>query len=106
MRYALLSDIHSNLEALSAVLERLASERSAAGGIANVARTLGASAAPILAGPLLANPALVGVPIILAGGLKIVYDLLLFRGFRRIKPHDLTKPTEQNVGNGRPRQGH
>jgi MFS family permease len=62
------------------------SERSAAGGIANVARTLGASVAPILAGPLLANPALVGVPIILAGGLKIIYDLLLFRDFRKIKP--------------------
>ncbi|MDO8675229.1 MAG: MFS transporter [Candidatus Omnitrophota bacterium] len=62
------------------------SERSAAGGIANVARTLGTSAAPLLAGPLLANPALVSVPIILAGGLKIVYDLLLFRDFRKIKP--------------------
>lgn len=62
------------------------SERSAAGGIANVARTLGTSAAPLLAGPLLANPALVGVPILLAGGLKIVYDLLLFRDFRKIKP--------------------
>ncbi len=62
------------------------SERSAAGGIANVARTLGTSAAPLLAAPLLANPALVGVPIILAGGLKIFYDLLLFRDFRKIKP--------------------
>ena len=62
------------------------SERSAAGGVANVARTLGTSAAPLLAAPLLANPALVGVPIILAGGLKIVYDLLLFRDFRNIKP--------------------
>ncbi len=62
------------------------SERSAAGGIANVARTLGTSAAPLLAAPLLANPALVGVPILLAGGLKIVYDLLLFRDFRKIKP--------------------
>ena len=60
-------------------------ERSAAGGIANVARTLGASMAPLLAVPLLGNPMLVNIPIIMAGGLKIVYDLLLFRYFRKIK---------------------
>ena len=60
-------------------------ERSAAGGIANVARTLGASIAPLLAVPLLGNPVLANIPIILAGGLKIVYDLLLFRYFRKIK---------------------
>jgi hypothetical protein len=60
-------------------------ERSAAGGIANVARTLGASLAPLLAVPLLGIPALAGIPIILAGGLKIVYDLLLFGNFRKIK---------------------
>jgi MFS family permease len=64
------------------------SERSAAGGIANVARTLGASIAPILAVPLLVNPALAGIPIILAGGLKIIYDLLLFGNFRKIKLHE------------------
>ena len=62
------------------------SERSAAGGITNVARTLGASVAPLLAVPLLGNPVLVSMPIILAGGLKIIYDLLLFHHFRKIKP--------------------
>ncbi len=61
------------------------SERSAAGGIANVARTLGASIAPLLAVPLLGNPALASMPIMLAGGLKIIYDLLLFGNFRKIK---------------------
>ena len=61
------------------------SERSAAGGIANVARTLGASIAPVLAMPLLGIPGLANIPIILAGGLKIVYDLLLYRNFRKIK---------------------
>ena len=61
------------------------SERSAAGGITNVARTLGASIAPLLAVPLLGHPALAGIPIILAGGLKIIYDLLLFGQFRKIK---------------------
>ncbi len=60
-------------------------ERSAAGGIANVARTLGASMAPFLAVPLLTNPAFVSIPVVLAGGLKIIYDLLLFGNFRKIK---------------------
>ena len=61
------------------------SERSAAGGITNVARTLGASLAPILAAPLFAHPSLINIPIILAGGLKIIYDLLLFQNFKKVK---------------------
>lgn len=61
-------------------------ERSSAAGITGVARTTGAALAPAIAGPLLANPALMGVPFLLAGGLKIVYDLLLWRRFRAVRP--------------------
>ena len=61
-------------------------ERSAAAGVTGVARTLGAALAPVFAGPLLASPALMGVPFFLAGGLKIAYDLLLCRSFRRLEP--------------------
>lgn len=60
-------------------------ERSAAAGITGVARTTGTGFAPVVAGPLLASPALMGVPFFLAGGLKIVYDLLLWRSFRRLR---------------------
>jgi MFS family permease len=56
-------------------------ERSAAGGITGVARTIGAALAPVFAGLLFARPALIDVPFYIAGTLKIVYDLLLFRGF-------------------------
>lgn len=63
-------------------------ERSAAAGITGVARTIGASFAPVLAGPMLANPALLGLPFLLAGGLKIVYDLALYRSFRRLPPQE------------------
>jgi MFS family permease len=63
-----------------------AEERSAAAGVTGIARTVGASIAPALTGPLLANAALLSVPFFLAGGLKIVYDLLLFRSFRAIPP--------------------
>lgn len=61
-------------------------ERSAAAGITGVARTTGASLSPVLTGLLLANPALFSVPFFLAGGLKIVYDLALYRSFRALKP--------------------
>lgn len=53
-------------------------ERSAASGVTTVARSLGASLSPLLVGPMLANPAPLGLPFFLAGGIKIVYDLLLY----------------------------
>jgi MFS family permease len=61
-------------------------ERSAAAGVTGVARTTGAALAPVFAGLLLAQPALISVPFFIAGGLKIVYDLLLYRAFVRIRP--------------------
>ncbi|MEX2161140.1 MAG: MFS transporter [Anaerolineales bacterium] len=60
-------------------------ERSAASGITGVARTTGAALSPVFAGFFLANPALLGLPFIVAGGLKIVYDLALYFNFRAIK---------------------
>ena len=56
-------------------------ERSAAAGVTGVARTIGASLSPVFAGLLLANPALLGLPFFISGGLKIVYDLTLYRRF-------------------------
>jgi MFS family permease len=61
-------------------------ERSAAAGITGIARTTGASLSPVFTGPLLANAALMNIPFFLSGGLKIVYDLLLYRNFKAIKP--------------------
>ena len=61
-------------------------ERSAAAGITGIARTIGASLAPVIAGPLLADAALLGVPFFISGGLKIAYDLLLYRSFRKHRP--------------------
>ena len=60
-------------------------ERSAASGITGVARTTGAALAPILAGILLSNPLLISMPFIISGGLKIIYDLILYRSFRSVK---------------------
>ena len=61
-------------------------ERSAAAGVTAIARSVGASLSPTLTGIFLANPVLFGMPFFLGGGLKIVYDLLLYRGFRTMKP--------------------
>ena len=57
-------------------------ERSAAAGVTGIARTIGAGLSPLIVGSLFANPALLNVPLLLAGGLKIIYDLLLYWSFR------------------------
>jgi predicted MFS family arabinose efflux permease len=61
-------------------------ERSAAAGVTGIARTTGAALSPSLAGPMLASAGLMGLPFVLSGSLKIVYDLLLYRSFRSVKP--------------------
>jgi MFS family permease len=60
-------------------------ERSAAAGITGVARSIGAAISPTFAGVLLGNPVLLGAPFFVAGALKVVYDILLYRSFREIK---------------------
>jgi predicted MFS family arabinose efflux permease len=60
-------------------------ERSAAAGVTAVARTAGSAAAPVLSGLMLASAAS-GAPFLIAGGLKIVYDLAMLRSFRALRP--------------------
>jgi MFS family permease len=67
-------------------------ERSAAAGITGIARTTGSSLAPVITGPMLASASLVNLPFFLSGGLKIIYDLLLYRNFRRnLPPEEMKK---------------
>ena len=61
-------------------------ERSAAAGVTAIARSVGASLSPALTGLFFSIPSLLSVPFFLCGGLKIVYDLLLWREFRMVKP--------------------
>jgi MFS family permease len=56
-------------------------ERAAAGGITGVARTIGAALSPLLVGPMFARPSLISLPFFLAGTLKIIYDVVLYKGF-------------------------
>lgn len=61
-------------------------ERSAAAGVTGVARTIGAAIAPAIAGHLIASSATIDLLFYLAGGLKIVYDFLLYRSFIKVRP--------------------
>ena len=61
-------------------------ERSAAMGVTSIARSVGAMLSPAITGQLLAAAGLMGAPFVIAGSLKIVYDVLIWRGFRAVKP--------------------
>ena len=60
-------------------------ERIAAAGFTNIARNVAQAITPIVSGTAMQVIGL-GVPFLLGGGLKIVYDLLLFTMFRSIRP--------------------
>ena len=59
-------------------------ERAAAAGVTAIARSLGTAMAPVAGGAFLLTGG--GAPFWAAGGLKIVYDLLLFAAFRNHRP--------------------
>jgi MFS family permease len=63
-------------------------ERSAAAGITGVARTIGAAISPLFVGVMFARPSLINLPFFIAGTLKIVYDLLLYKEFVAVQPPD------------------
>lgn len=60
-------------------------ERPAAASVTAVPRSLAAAASPALAGALFAAGYQIW-PLLLCGGLKIAYDLLLLAAFRNVKP--------------------
>jgi MFS family permease len=68
-------------------------ERSAAAGITGIARTIGAAISPLFVGFMFARPALINLPFFVAGTLKILYDLLLYREFVTVRPPEESEPT-------------
>jgi len=77
-------DVPTRQSYLMAVVS--AEERSAAAGITGVARTIGAAISPIFVGVMFARPAWIDLPFFIAGTLKIMYDLLLYRAFVALRP--------------------
>ncbi|MCL4561042.1 MAG: MFS transporter [Chloroflexi bacterium] len=59
-------------------------ERSAAAGVTGIARTTGSAISPVLATSMISIPWLFSAPFIVSGSLKIIYDLLLYRSFRKM----------------------
>jgi len=60
-------------------------ERTAAASVTSLARSAGSASSPILSGLLLQGPLLaLGLPFVLAGGIKVAYDLTLWAVFRRV----------------------
>ena len=57
-------------------------ERSAAAGVTAIARTGGAALGPNIGAPLMAMAGTAALPFLLAGALKILYDVALWRVFR------------------------
>ena len=68
-------------------------ERAAAASLTSVPRSLAAAVSPLIAGYLLGLSSF-GWPLIIAGGVKIVYDVLLLANFRSVRP-----PEEIAAGN-------
>jgi predicted MFS family arabinose efflux permease len=64
-------------------------ERTAANAVTNTARNVAQSAGPFSSGAVIAAIGSLAVPFLIGGGLKIVYDVLIFAVFRRIRPETL-----------------
>ena len=60
-------------------------ERTKAAGITNLVRGSAWAVAPVVAGILMKTLSL-SAPLFIGSGLKIAYDLLLYRAFRKLKP--------------------
>ena len=60
-------------------------ERTFASGVTNLTRNVSWAAASSVAGLLMQKIAF-STPLLLGGGLKIIYDVLLWRAFRHVKP--------------------
>ncbi|HEX5589618.1 MAG TPA: MFS transporter [Candidatus Limnocylindrales bacterium] len=83
LRYTLSQmDVPTRQSYVMAVVEP--GERSAAAGVTGIARTAGAALSPAIAAPLVASASagIAGLPFVIAGGLKIVYDLSLWVAFK------------------------
>jgi len=66
-------------------------ERAAAAGVTNVPRSLASAFSPLPAG-LMLDYSVFGWPLICAGSIKILYDFLLLRQFRHVRPSDEPGP--------------
>jgi MFS family permease len=61
-------------------------ERTAAASVTSLARSAGSAASPVISGALLQGMLLtLGLPFVIAGAMKSIYDLTLWRTFRQVR---------------------
>ena len=75
-------DVPTRQSYVMAIVRR--EERSYSSGVTNLTRNLGWAAGPAVAGIVMQHVALAG-PLLIGGGLKVIYDLLLYLSFRHLK---------------------
>lgn len=73
-------------------------ERTFASGVTNLARNVFWAVGAGVAG-LLMQTLTFSAPLLLGGGAKVTYDLLLYRSFRRLKPPEEKLPSVERAGN-------
>jgi len=78
-------DVPARQSYVMAVVEE--QDRTAAAGFTSTTRTVSSSISPFLAGYSIAN-IWIGAPLVAAGTLKLAYDLLIYKSFRKIRPPD------------------
>ncbi|HYA35207.1 MAG TPA: MFS transporter, partial [Candidatus Binataceae bacterium] len=71
-------------------------ERTFASGATGLVRLAGWAVAPGFAGLIMQTS--MGAPLVIGPGMKIVYDLLLYRSFRHLKPPEERSATEDERG--------
>lgn len=71
-------------------------ERTFASGITNLTRNVGWAVGSSLAGVFMQGIAF-SAPLVVGGGLKISYDVLLYRSFRHLKPPEERKSTAEQL---------
>jgi MFS family permease len=67
-------------------------ERAFASGVTHLVRLAGWAIAPTIAGFLMSGGDL-ALPLLVGAGMKIAYDLMLWRSFRRVRPPEEFEPT-------------
>ncbi len=75
-------------------------ERSAAAGVTGIARTTGAAISPVISVQLVSNAGLAAAPFYIAGSVKILYDLLLYRAFTSGRAPDERAPAPSRPAAG------
>ena len=77
-------DVPTRTSYVMAVVEP--AERSVASGLTQLVRMAGWAVGPAIAGVVAASAHSLATPIWIGAGLKILYDLLLYRAFRHVRP--------------------